>query len=252
MKLKKAFMLFIILLWTVAGVTLVIQLNKEDEEAVVEVFGQIDCDKLQSRFYAEGVLQFDYLTGNEQVKLLEDMAKQIGITNNYEIVNESEGNNRTVGIQKQSDSAAVDMKVITYEVEVDDNVVQTKQYFSLELYLYKYTEEIVVLKQEIEKVLKNSPFECNVGLEFEAEFGGELSLAEKNRLSKWYLKEINAKVVSEEKNSQIYTVYAYTDYIRDYEIVNNNAINVNLVFNYDEENNKTWFYMATPYLFGEY
>ena len=252
MKRKRAFMLFVILLWTFAGVTLIVHFNKEDEGAVVEVFGRIDCDRIQSCFSAQGTLQYDYLTGNEQVSLLEEMAKQIGITKNYEIITENEDNNRIVKLEKQSDSASVDMKIITYEVEVEDNVVQTRQYFSMDLYLYEYIEEIVVLKQEIEKVLKKSPFECNVGLEFEARFNGDLSLKEKNKLSKWYLDEIDAKIISDEKNSEIYTIYAYTDYIRNYEIVNNNAVNVNIVFNYDEENNITWFHMATPYLLGEY
>ena len=59
------------------------------------------------------------------------MAKQIGITKNYEIITENEDNNRIVKLEKQSDSASVDMKIITYEVEVEDNVVQTRQYFSM-------------------------------------------------------------------------------------------------------------------------
>ena len=155
-------------------------------------------------------------------------------------------------LDKSSDSAQVVMKIITYEVEVEDNVVQTKQYFSMELCLYKYVEEIVVLKQEVEKVLADSPFKCDSGLEFEAEFNGELSLSEKNKLSQWYLKEINAKTVSDRKDSDIYTIYAYTKYISDYQIVDGNAVNVNLIFNYDEEKKITHFYMATPYFQREY
>ena len=85
MKSKRAFMLFVTVLWIIAGITLIITLNQEDEEAVVETFGQINCEKLQSRFYSEGTLEENYLTRNEQTQLLENMAKQIGITKNYEI-----------------------------------------------------------------------------------------------------------------------------------------------------------------------
>ena len=63
-------------------------------------------------------------------------------------------------------------------------------------------------------------------MEFEAEFNGELSLSEKNKLSQWYLKEINAKTVSDRKDSDIYTIYAYTKYIRLEEIVNQNNDNM--------------------------
>lgn len=252
MKSKRAFMLFVTVLWIIAGITLIITLNQEDEEAVVETFGQINCEKLQSRFYSEGTLEENYLTRNEQTQLLENMAKQIGITKNYEISQQDNDNKHIIMLDKSSDSAQVVMKIITYEVEVEDNVVQTKQYFSMELCLYKYVEEIVVLKQEVEKVLADSPFKCDSGLEFEAEFNGELSLSEKKKLSQWYLKEINAKTVSDRKDSDIYTIYAYTKYISDYQIVDGNAVNVNLIFNYDEEKKITHFYMATPYFQREY
>ena len=39
MKSKRAFMLFVTVLWIIAGITLIITLNQEDEEAVVETFG---------------------------------------------------------------------------------------------------------------------------------------------------------------------------------------------------------------------
>ena len=45
MKSKRAFMLFVTVLWIIAGITLIITLNQEDEEAVVETFGQINCEK---------------------------------------------------------------------------------------------------------------------------------------------------------------------------------------------------------------
>ena len=56
MKSKRAFMLFVTVLWIIAGITLIITLNQEDEEAVVETFGQINWEKLQRRFYSEVTL----------------------------------------------------------------------------------------------------------------------------------------------------------------------------------------------------
>lgn len=252
MKYRKLFMIFVILLWSVAGITLVVQLNKADEEAVVEAFGQINCQSMESSFHVSGSLKSDYLTADEQQKLLEKIANGIGITQNYEILKENNSRSRTVKLEKNSDCADVEMKIMTYEDEVEDNVIQTRQYVEIELNMYKHTEEILVLKKEIEKVMKDTPFDCDVGLEFEAEFNRELSIAEKNRLSKQFLDNISANLVSEEKSEEIYTIYAYTELISDYEAVDGNAVNVNLVFSYDEDENITSFYMATPYLLGEY
>lgn len=250
--MKKLFMLFVALLWTGTGIALVFAFNQEDEEAVAQVFGEINCARMEGSFTAEGTLKEEYLTGQEQQELLEQIAKEIGITNDIHFKEEHHGNTRSVILDKQSEEAAVQMKIMTHESEEENGALQTLQYFSMNLTLKQYVTEIVLLKEDIEKILAQYPFQCSYGMEFQANFNGELSMSEKNRLSAWLLKQIKADIVNENKTEELYTIYAYTDYIRDYEILDSKAVNVNLAFSYDEEQDCTYFYMATPYLLQEY
>jgi len=252
MKFRKIFMVLIVLLWCVAGITVIFQLNKDDEMEVVEVFSQINCQSMQAKYIAEGRLDSEYLTASEQKEMLEQIAKGIGITKNYEIVSEDMGRSRIVSLNKESGNADVQIQILTYEDEVEDNTFYTRQYIKLSLSLFKYVDEIIYLRNEIEKVLANSPFDCNGNLQFEAQFAHELSFAQKNKLSKDFLSKISAKSVSEQKDTDLYTIYAYTDLIPDYKLVDGDAVNVNLVFNYDEEKNITRLYMATPYIIEEF
>ena len=245
-------MVFVILLWTGTGIALTLAFNQENEEAVAQTFGAINCAQMEGSFLAKGTLKEDYLTGKEQEQLLRDLAEEIGITSECEILEERKNNTRSITLNKQSMAALVEMKIMTHEVEVEDDVIQTQQYFSMSLSLKEYVTEIVLLKEEIENVLEQYPFECDYSMEFQADFSGELSMAEKNKLSRWYLDEINADIINSNKTPELYTIYAYTDYIRDYELVDSKAVNVNLVFSYDEEENYTHFYMATPYMLEEY
>lgn len=250
--MKKLFMAFVILLWTGTGIALTLAFNQENEEAVAQSFGAISCSDMAGGFTAEGSLKGEYLTGQEQQDLLKQIAEKIGITNNIQMQQEQDGNIRSVILNKQSEAANVQMKIMTREVEVEDDVIQTLQYFSMSLELKQYIEQIVTLKEEVESVLQQYPFKCSYGIEYQASFDGPLSIAEKNKLSTGLLKQIKADVVSENKTDELYTIYAYTDYIRDYEIINSKAVNVNLAFSYDEVGDCTYFYMATPYLKKEY
>lgn len=249
---KKAYMVFIALLWIAAGAALILQLNKEDEASVAQSFGQINCESMESNFHAYGSISEEYLTANEQQELLKKIAKDIGLNTEYEIEQANENGKRVVQLLKKARSAEVVMKIITSEVEVEDNVFQATQTFVMDLNLYKYVNEIVVLKNNIEKTLKDTPFECKFTMDFQAKFPGELSLAEKNRLSKWLLGEIKAESIHGSKTDELYTLYAYTDYIGEYEVIDKKAVNVNIAFNYDEKLDITRLYMATPYMIEEY
>lgn len=252
MKFRKIFMILIVLLWTAAGAIVIFEVNKADETEVVEVFSSINCRELRGKYRAEGHLEEEYLTYEDQKQMLEKIANKIGITKNYEVVREDTSRSRIVSLNKQSENANIKIQIITYEDEVEDNVFSTRQYIKLDLLLFKYVDEIMVMRNEIEKVLADSPFDCTGNLQFEAEFANELSMSKKNELSKDFLKKINASSVSEQKDTDIYTIYAYSDLISDYKVIDGDAVNVNLVFTYDEKNNVTRLYMATPYIIEEF
>lgn len=252
MKYRKIFMVFVLLLWSVVGITMIFQFNPKDEMQVAEVFGQLNCRQLRGKYNAKGQLKGDYFTSNDQEEILINIAKEIGITKNYEIVRENTENSRIVSLNKEGENANVKIQIYTFEDEVEDNVFSPRQYINLDLSLSNYVDEIIILKNQIEEVLEKTQFECSGNLQFEAQFNGELSLAQKNRLSDDFLDKINAKSVTGKKDNEMYTIYAYSALIPDYEVVDDDIVNVNLVFNYDEINNITNFYMATPYILEEF
>lgn len=80
----------------------------------------------------------------------------------------------------------------------------------------------------------------------------ELLLAERNQKVDELLKTLNAKVVSEYRSQDFFTVYAYTPYIADYKLQKGQPVNVNIALQYDEEENQTYIYAAVPILEMEY
>ena len=75
---------------------------------------------------------------------------------------------------------------------------------------------------------------------------GALNYNERKDITDELLKSLDAKVVSENRDSEIFTIYAYTDNIPDYIKSVGRKINLNLSAEYDEITNETVIYLATP------
>ena len=63
---------------------------------------------------------------------------------------------------------------------------------------------------------------------------------------------MGAKIVTEHRDMQLYTIYAYTTYVSDYVMQEDQAVNVNIAMRYNEEEDKTYVYVATPVLGLDY
>lgn len=250
--MRKFFLAFVTLLWILAGIQITLNLNQEDEQKLVEAFSQINYMQAKSNVEVCGDFQEDYMTPQEQEAFLVKVANEIGITQNYEISSSQEDNRKEVNLYKKAAKAVTMMKVVTIENEVEDNLIQAEQYFILELTMQDSVESAILYKQRIEKIMKEYPLTCDYTIDFDGSFDGKIDLNEKNKLTDQLLSNIKAKVVSENRKDELYTVYAYTELIEDYKLVESKRVNVNVVMNYDESKDTTHVHVVTPIMNEEY
>lgn len=250
--MRKIFLAFVTVLWILAGIQIVVNVNKENEQKLVEAFSQMNYTDAQSKVEVCGDFEKEYMTQEEQEKLLVEIANEIGINKNYEITSSQEQNRKEITFYKKAAKATTMMKIVTVENEVEDNLIQTEQYLILELSMQDSVEGAVLYKQNIEKILKKYPINCDYTIDFDGSFDGNIELDEKNKIADQLLHEIDAKVVSENRKDELYTVYAYTDLIGDYKLVESKRINVNVVMNYDESKDITHIHVVTPVMDEEY
>ena len=57
---------------------------------------------------------------------------------------------------------------------------------------------------------------------------------------------MNARIVTGNRTEEIYTVYGYSEDIKDYVVFGSTKTNVNIAITYNELNGETYIYMATP------
>jgi hypothetical protein len=90
--------------------------------------------------------------------------------------------------------------------------------------------------------------EISTTIRLEGEYNGYLTMERRNELTKKMLSALNATVVYDYREEDLYTVYAYTAALTDYITVEKKKINLHIAMSRDEENYRTLLYLATPIL----
>ena len=83
-------------------------------------------------------------------------------------------------------------------------------------------------------------------------YEGNLTLEERNQIADEFLKEMGARVVSEHRDMQLYTIYGYTPDVKEYELQENQKVNLNFAMYYSQTEDKTYAYAAIPVIGLDY
>ena len=101
-------------------------------------------------------------------------------------------------------------------------------------------------KQLLKAAEKIGLEEVSVTMELCGAFDGEIPLARKDALTDSLLSELYAQPVYENRQNDYYTVYAYTGAVEDYITVERNKINVQVLIDYDRNEDRTEVVLASP------
>lgn len=244
--MKKVMVVILALLWVSVGIEAYLRNNAKDESKIVEAFNQTNFVDTESVITAYGVYRGAYLDRQEAKELLASLAEKIGLDNSYTI---NETRNKTSGeitLTKTAKRAQTKMRFITYEEQGEDNIIQAKQYLVMELTLYESADSALSYKNLFNHILQDYDFSKQFTVSLKGQYAGKLTLEERNVITDKLLKDIKADVVSERRSTDFYTIYAYTRLIDNYKEVSGEKINVSLAMNYNESENKTYLYLATP------
>lgn len=250
--MRKLLFVFVAVLWVVAGIQLVQNLNQEDETQIVQAFNKTNCMNAMSKVQVNGPLRVGYITISEQKNILKKIANELGITENYQVTEEKEGAQSTVLLCKEAARAKTIMKIVTVESERADNVVESVQYLVIEIDLYDQLECAIPYKENLQNIVREYGITTDVTLQFSGILPRKLSDMERKSIAKQLLESISAEEKSKYEEGIVYTVYAHTDLIEESQEINGKAVNVSVTINYNEELNQTGLYLATPFLNEDY
>ncbi len=190
--------------------------------------------------YIEGYGKFGvcYLTQEEKERLVENIASALGITSSYGLATVCEDEVNITVLSKESVDGSVTIKAITQEPQA--------QYVYVNITVYNNIDCAVSYRELVEGMFDAMGIQGNVNMNLVGSLEGALNSTEKNELADGLLDRLGAKVVTENRDSDIFTIYAYSRGAGSYITIGGNKINMNIAIGYDEEQNRTKVYLASP------
>ena len=239
--MKRA-MYAVIVLWAVLTAVYMTNMGRADKVSISTAFtDSVDGEEwCELDTYIEGYGKFGvcYLTQEEKERLVENIASALGITSSYGLATIYEEEVNTTVLSKESVNGSVTIKAITQG--------QQSQYVYVNITVYNNIDCAGSYRELVEGMFDAMGIQGNVNMNLVGSLEGALNSTEKNELADGLLDKLGAKVVAENRDSDIFTIYAYSKGAGSYITIGGNKINMNIAIGYDEEQDRTKVYLASP------
>jgi hypothetical protein len=239
--MKRA-MYAVIVLWAVLTAVYMTNMGRADKVSISTAFtDSVDGEEwCELDTYIEGYGKFGvcYLTQEEKERLVENIASALGITSSYGLATVCEDEVNITVLSKESVDGSVTIKAITQEPQV--------QYVYVNITVYNNIDCAVSYRELVEGMFDAMGIQGNVNMNLVGSIEGTLNSTEKNELADGLLDRLGAKVVTENRDNDIFTIYAYSKGAGSYITIGGNKINMNIAIGYDEEQDRTKVYLASP------
>lgn len=233
--MKKIGIVLATILWIGTAVKYITVSFLKDAD-VLSAFQTLEYSSVNAKVVAYGNYEAILDEGGKQV-FVKNIVSELGIMSPYEIETAYDGKKSCIYCVKDSDNGNVKVELVNAE---------NKNYLGISLDLKHNLQYVYDYEELIKDIFESEGIEGRVNIYLEGRVEGALNYDERNYITNSLLKSLNAKVVSENKDSDIYTIYAYTDIIPEYVKSVGRKININLSAEYDEISNETVIYLATP------
>ncbi|HAZ87199.1 MAG TPA: hypothetical protein DCX73_11160 [Eubacterium sp.] len=239
--MKRA-MYAVIVLWAVLTAVYMTNMGRADKVSISTAFtDSVDGEEwCELDTYIEGYGKFGvcYLTQEEKERLVENIASALGITSSYGLATVCEDEVNITVLSKESVDGSVTIKAITQEPQA--------QYVYVNITVYNNIDCAVSYRELVEGMFDAMGIQGNVNMNLVGSIEGTLNSTEKNELADGLLDRLGAKVVTENRDNDIFTIYAYSKGAGSYITIGGNKINMNIAIGYDEEQDRTKVYLASP------
>lgn len=230
------------ILWIVAGINVLGRQQERKEVNVVNAFGRNNFYEINTRI--EGCAKIDEaLVGSDaQQKLLVKLANRLKLKN-YKIAGKKENQRVTLELLQEGDNAKVEIRMVT----IEESRIK-EQHIVLNLDLKHNSEYALYYKELVSDMFEELGLSGDVTLIMEGKIDGRLDKTGRNIIADTYMEKIDADIVSQNRDEELFVIYGYTSGIREYMKVNNAKINVSFSIDYNEEEDCTNVNLVTPVL----
>lgn len=245
--MKKLGIVLLLALWVMAGVQLVYGKN-EEEDKIVEVLAHVGTQGQSCAVEYYGVCKGETLDLEGREEFLREIAGGLGIGDSVRIVRQYDREREETKLIKEARRATTTLRLITASQEGEEPV----QYLIANISMDGTMEDALGYRRILEELLEEDMTESKSSANVIGTYEGELELEERNRIADGLLEHMGAHVVTENRDMQLYTIYGYTPYIGEYQMQEDEAVNINIAMYYSRTKDETYVYAAVPVIGLDY
>ncbi len=239
----KTAIILALILWVITAIRVVIkEYENAGKEQIITAFNSGAYSDMEAVISTYGKYGNINITDNAKKLILEDIAREIGIEN-FSISDWQDGDVTQKVLTKDSVNGSVKCRFITVG-EVPQ--AECNQYISIEIVLKAAVNSAFAYEEVVTDIVKKLDMQSKVTVNLKGEIPGQLTDGMKSMLTDAVIGDIDASVVAQNTDADMYTVYAYDKDIEGFIKLGKDKVNVNLSFCYDELRDVTCVNLATP------
>jgi len=220
--------------------------NKIEEETLVTTFNDSNFQPIQVNVNTWGTVSNSFSSLEDMRNLSQKITDALEIYHFDNIEEKDSESLKEITVVRVSKNAKTTVKVQSIKYDT------ASTYLIIDIILYDKYKGLVYLKEKLDEIYAQNGIISNTNITIMGNMDGNLTREEKEKVCQRIMRNINAKVEDVYDTGKIYSAYGYTRLIDDYIVSNNKKINVNCAFRYNEYEDKTYLYFATPLITVEY
>lgn len=238
----------IALVWLAFIVQLLINHDLQGSGDVVEAFSNSDAIPVEACVSAYGDFGEMELAGDTKNTMLRNLARQLGITDGYELTASEGTGYRESTLTKNGKYGKTVIQIVSMDTVNENRETVTKQMILCDITVYDDLEYAMECKELLEDIYEEIGMEPSLNVYLKGKTPGMITEKRRKELVDSIFEELHASVVQEIDNENFYCIYGYTSQFDRVIYQNGRKINVNLAITYHEEEDMTYIHLAVPYI----
>ncbi|MDE7297672.1 MAG: YwmB family TATA-box binding protein, partial [Lachnospiraceae bacterium] len=218
------------------------------EMDITDAFVVTDSGCLESRMQITVDYGTAFLTEHDKQALIGYLANSLGIRMEGAADYQENEVSQVYTYHKEAKRAATTIKAITLRQDTSRTYLYTELVIQNDVNfdILSYRDILLEALKDLQVV------QSETTMQFLGAYEGELPLERWDRIANSMIKELGGKIIYENRDKELYTIYAYSSQLPEYVSVDQKKINIQVAMRYEEDNNRTVVYLATPLLRGDW
>ena len=234
--------------WLFVFLKLLVGALFEKNTSLVAAFSVTNPEAISATVEVTAKISQEELSEKKQYQFMEELADSIGLTIDTEPEAVETKQRRELTFFKDALAADTELKVISLMVEEGDDSVP-RNYLYAKIQLNESLDTVLAYKALLEETMEElACTEISTTIQLVGDYAGYLPLERRNEITEEILDALEAEVVYEYREQELYTVYAYTASLDNYITVEDKKINVHIAMSQNEDRYRTILYLASPIL----